>query len=51
LKLGAHTACLHDKPLPDALEILRELGLDGAEVNSGGFLSPVHLPVDEIRSS
>jgi hypothetical protein len=27
MKLGAHTACLHDKPLPEALEILRDLGL------------------------
>jgi sugar phosphate isomerase/epimerase len=51
MKLGAYTACLHDKPLPEALEILQELGLDSAEINSGGFLPPVHLPVDEVRSS
>jgi len=51
MKLGAYTACLHDKPLPEALGILRELGLESAEINSGGFLPPVHLPVEDIRSS
>jgi len=51
VKLGAYTACLHDRPLPDALQTLSELGLDSAEINSGGFLPPVHLPIDDIRSS
>ena len=51
MKLGAYTACLHDRPLPDALQTLSELGLDSAEINSGGFLPPVHLPIDDIRSS
>ena len=51
MKLGAYTACLHDKPLPEALWILKSLGLQGAEINSGGFLPPVHLPVGDIRTS
>src|SRR5512132_2924750 len=51
MKLGAYTACLHDKPVAEALQTLRELGLDSAEINSGGFLPPVHLPVDDIRAS
>lgn len=51
MKLGAYTACLHDKPLPEALGILAGLGLTSAEINSGGFLPPVHLPVDDIRGS
>src|SRR4051794_29616940 len=51
MKLGAYTAVLHDKPLPEALAVLREMGLESAEINSGGFLPPVHLPVDDIRSS
>jgi sugar phosphate isomerase/epimerase len=51
MKLGAYTACLHDKPLREALETLASLGLDSAEINSGGFLPPVHLPVDALRSS
>jgi sugar phosphate isomerase/epimerase len=51
MKLGAYTACLHDKPLPEALRVLWELGLDAAEINSGGFLPAVHLPVEDVRSS
>jgi sugar phosphate isomerase/epimerase len=51
MKLGAYTAVLHDKPLPEALSILREMGLESAEINSGGFLPAPHLPVDAIRSS
>jgi len=50
VKLGAYTACLHDKPVADALKILRDLGLDSAEINSGGFLPAPHLPVDAIRA-
>jgi sugar phosphate isomerase/epimerase len=51
MKLGAYTACLHDLPLRDALKVLADLGLTSAEINSGGFLPPVHLPVDELRKS
>lgn len=51
MKLGAYTACLHDKPLPEALAVLAGLGLESAEINSGGFLPPVHLPIDELRKS
>lgn len=51
MKLGAYTACLHDKPLPEALAILRGLGLDSAEINSGGFLPAVHLPIADVRAS
>ncbi len=51
MKLGAYTACLHDKPLAEALRILRGLGLDGAEINSGGFLPAPHLPVEALRTS
>ena len=51
MKLGAYTACLHDKPLPEALRILRDMGLESAEINSGGFLPPVHLPIEDLRSS
>jgi sugar phosphate isomerase/epimerase len=51
MKLGAYTAVLHDKPLPETLRILRELGLDSAEINSGGFLPAPHLPIADIRAS
>jgi sugar phosphate isomerase/epimerase len=51
MRLGAYTACLHDKPLPEALAILARLGLDSAEINSGGFLPAPHLPIEDIRAS
>jgi len=51
MKLGAYTACLHDKPIAEALKIIRDLGLDSAEINSGGFLPAPHLPVAEVRAS
>lgn len=51
MKLGAYTACLHDQSVEDAVGVLRDLGLDGAEINSGGFLPPVHLPVGQLRAS
>lgn len=49
MKFGVYSAILHDRPLADALEVVKDLGLDGLEVNSGGFLPPVHIPeIDEI---
>jgi sugar phosphate isomerase/epimerase len=51
MKLGAYTACLHDKPLDEALAILAGMGLDSAEINSGGFLPPVHIPMDDLKAS
>ena len=51
MKLGAYTACLHDLPLAEALATLADLGLDGAEVNSGGFIGTPHLPVDDLLAS
>ena len=51
MKLGAYTACLHDKPLEEALTILRDLGLDSVEINAGGFIGTPHLPVQELLES
>ena len=51
MKLGAYTACLHDKPVAQALRILRDPGLDSAEINSGGFLPAPHLPIEKVRAS
>jgi sugar phosphate isomerase/epimerase len=51
MKLGAYTACLHDKTLEEALAILRDLGLNSAEVNAGGFIGTPHIPVDELLAS
>lgn len=50
MKLGAYTACLHDRSLSEALKTLRELGLTGAEVNAGGFVPAPHVPVDQLLS-
>src|SRR5919197_4769289 len=51
MKLGAYTACLQDRPLPEALKILQELGLTSAEVNAGGFIPAPHLPIEQILDS
>lgn len=51
LKLGAYTACLHDRPLEEALDVLRHHGLISAEVNTGGFLPAPHCPVDALLAS
>ncbi|RDH80071.1 sugar phosphate isomerase/epimerase [Mycolicibacterium moriokaense] len=48
MKLGVYTAVLHDKPLATALQTIRSLGLQGAEINAGGFLPTPHLPVAEL---
>jgi len=52
MKLGVYNAILHDRALPEALKVIKELGLDGLEVNTGGFLPPVHVPnIDAILDS
>jgi sugar phosphate isomerase/epimerase len=51
MKLGVYTAILHDRDLPAALTVIRELGLTGAEVNVGGFIGTPHIPVDDVLTS
>jgi sugar phosphate isomerase/epimerase len=52
MKLGVYNAILHDRPLPEALEVVAGLGLTGIELNTGGFLPPVHVPTfDDILVS
>jgi sugar phosphate isomerase/epimerase len=52
VKLGVHNAILHDRPLPEAVEVVADLGLTGIELNSGGFLPPVHIPTfDDVLTS
>lgn len=51
MKLGAYTACLHDRPLLEALDVLAGLRLASAEVNAGGFLPAPHLPVSRLLDS
>ncbi|NMO02430.1 sugar phosphate isomerase/epimerase [Gordonia sp. TBRC 11910] len=50
--LGVYTAVLHDRPLDAALDAIKELGLNAAEINAGGFLPPTHIPnIDDIVES
>jgi len=51
MKLGAYTACLHDRSLDETLKILGELGLTSAEINAGGFIAAPHIPIDDILRS
>jgi sugar phosphate isomerase/epimerase len=51
MKLGVYTAILHDRPLADALDVIASLGLNAAEINAGGFLPPVHIPIDDVIAS
>jgi len=51
MKLGAYTACLHDRPLPEALDVLKSNGLTSAEVNTGGFIPSPHCHMDLLLSS
>ena len=51
LKLGAYTACLHDRPLAEALEVLKSNGLTSVEVNTGGFIPSPHCHVDLLLAS
>ncbi|MDZ5076429.1 sugar phosphate isomerase/epimerase [Nesterenkonia sp. HG001] len=48
MHLGLYTAPLHDRPLADALKVVAEAGLNAVEINTGGFLPAVHIPVKEI---
>src|SRR4051794_20515717 len=50
MKLGGYTAVLHDTPLPEALRAVKDLGLTGAEINSGGFVAEPHLPRNLLES-
>jgi sugar phosphate isomerase/epimerase len=51
MKLGAYTACLHDRSLDETLKVLGELGLTSAEINTGGFIAAPHIPIDDILAS
>ena len=52
MKLGVYNAILHDRPLPEALKVIADLGLTGIELNTGGFLPAVHVPnIEKILES
>lgn len=47
MRLGVYNAILHDRSLPEAIEVVAGLGLTGLEMNSGGFLPATHIPTLE----
>ncbi|MFB9960933.1 sugar phosphate isomerase/epimerase family protein [Agromyces bracchium] len=52
MRLGVYDAILHDRPPPDAIRVVADLGLTGIELNTGGFLPAAHVPTfDEILVS
>jgi len=52
MKLGVYNAILHDRSLPEVIEVVKRLGLIGIELNSGGFLPSLHIPsYDDILVS
>lgn len=52
MKIGVYNAILHDRSLADAIKVIQDLGLDGLEINTGGFLPPVHIPnIEHILES
>jgi len=51
LKLGAYTACLHDRPLAGVLKVLQDNQLTSVEVNTGGFIPSPHCHVDLLLAS
>jgi len=52
MRLGLYNAILHDRSLPEAIEVVAGLGLTGLEINTGGFLPAVHVPTfDDILVS
>lgn len=52
MRFGAYNAVLHHLDLASAIDYLETLGLDGIEINSGGFLPATHVPdLDLILTS
>ena len=51
MKLGLYNAIFHDRSLPEALQAIRDAGLTGIELNTGGFLPAKHIPTGQVRRS
>ena len=52
MKLGLYNAIFHDRSLPEALTAIKDAGLTGIELNTGGFLPAKHIPTfDDILES
>jgi sugar phosphate isomerase/epimerase len=52
MRLGLYDAVLHDRSLPEALDVIAAAGLTGIEINTGGFLPAQHVPTfDDVLVS
>ena len=51
MRLGAYTSALHDRPIDEVLRSLSDMGLEGAEINAGGFLPSPHVPIELLLTS
>ena len=52
MRLGVYNAILHDRSLPEAIKVIKDLGLSAIELNTGGFLPATHVPtMDDILVS
>lgn len=51
MKLGVLTALFHDRPLTDALDIVRDAGLEMVELGTGNYPGSAHVDVDRLLKS
>jgi sugar phosphate isomerase/epimerase len=51
MKIGIFTPPYQDKPIDEALDLLKKLGASAAEIGTGGYPGSQHCPVDELLES
>ncbi len=51
MKIGIFTPPYQNKPLEETLDILEKLGVQAAEIGTGGYPGSHHCPVDELLES
>jgi sugar phosphate isomerase/epimerase len=51
MKIGIFTPPYQTKPLEETLDILKSLGVQAAEIGTGGYPGSHHCPVDELLES
>jgi sugar phosphate isomerase/epimerase len=48
MKLGVFTLLFGDKPIEEALDYLKSLGVQAVEFGVGGYVKAAHIPTDEL---
>ena len=51
MKIGIVANMLHDKPLGEALEYYRSLGIEAAEIGCGGYPGKAHADPEELLAN